>query len=247
VKRGLLLTFFAALAITIPAAAESAIDPKADSLMKSMTKALDTASTLAFTAETTIDEVTASGQKLQRGALVSALVRRPSHVLAIRDGDTGVRKFAYDGRTLKVLDPLLGLYATAEVAGTIDDALAYLREKYDMVLPLGDLISSGFYDEVRPRVTSGRYLGRHRVGRVPCHHLAYTMETVDWQVWIEDGPKPLPRKIVITYKTAPGSPQFSAVIGEWILSEPLPDKLLELAIPSDASRIEILGKEGSEQ
>lgn len=235
----------AAIAVTIPAFAQPAIDAKADSVMKSMSKQLDAATTMAFTAETTVDEVLASGQKLQRGALVSVLFRRPDRVLAVRDGDTGVRKFAYDGKTITVFDPPLGLYASAEVTGAIDDALDLMKEKYDLVLPLGNLLRKGFYEEVKGRVTSGRYVGLHRVGRVSCHHLAFTSDEVDWQVWVEESSK-LPRKIVVTYKTIHGSPQFSATIGEWRLSETLPDKAFDLGIPPDASRIEIAGKGGEE-
>lgn len=242
-RRTLAVVAIVGLTISQSLFADAAIDEQADSLMRKMSRTLQEASTLAFSAETTVDEVLVSGQKLQRGALVSALVKRPSRVLAIRDGDMGVRKFSYDGRTITVFDPGLGLFATAEVPGSIDDALAHLREKYDLILPLGDLIQGGFYEEIRPRVTSGRYLGRHRVGRTPCHHLAYTMPNVDWQIWMEEGTT-LPRKIVITYKTLPGSPQFTAVIGEWQLSEPLPDEAFRMEIPDDASRIEIMAKEG---
>jgi hypothetical protein len=243
----MLLMIAASMIATQCVLAQGVIDEKADTLMLRMSKALEGADTLAFTAETTVDEVLASGQKLQRGALVSALVRRPDRVIATRDGDLGVRKFSYDGKAITVFDPGLGLYATAEVEGSIDDVLAYLREKYDLVLPLGDLIQGGLYEELRPRVTSGRYLGRHRVGRTPCHHVAYTMENVDWQVWVEDGPIPLPRKIVITYKTLPQAPQFTAIIGEWQLSGDMPDSAFELQLPEDASRIEIMAREGGER
>lgn len=228
---------------SLPLFADAPIEPEADTLLKRMAALLESAPSIVFTAETTVDEVLASGQKLQRGALVTALVRRPDRVLAVRDGDLGVRKFSYDGKTITVYDPELDLFATAEVPGTIDDALAHLREKYALILPLGDLIQSGLYEELHPRLTSGRYLGRHRVGRTPCHHLAFTAEAADFQIWIEDGEQPLPRKIVITYKNVPGAPQFTAVIGEWHLSDDIPDASLKLDIPESASRIEILTQE----
>ncbi len=240
------IVLVALIAPSTAAFGEAAIETKADSLMKAMTKELESAQSLAFTAETTVDEVFASGQKVQRGALVSVLVRRPDRVFAVRDGDTGIRKFAFDGKTITVHDPELDLFATAEAPGTIEDALAHLREEYDLILPLGDLIQSGLYEEIRPRVTSGRYLGRHRVDRVPCHHLAFTMDNADFQIWIEDGEMALPRKIVITYKNVPQSPQFTAVIGEWRLGDRISDEALQLVVPAGASRIEIRGKENQQ-
>ena len=37
-----------------------------------------------------------------------------------------------------------------------------------------------------------------------CHHLAFRQEDIDWQIWIENGPTPLPRKFLITDKKAKG-------------------------------------------
>ena len=42
---------------------------------------------------------------------------------------------------------------------------------------------------------------------MPCHHLAFEQATIDWQLWIDAGKDPLPRKLVITYKTEDEVPQ----------------------------------------
>jgi hypothetical protein len=65
---------------------------------------------------------------------------------------------------------------------------------------------------------------------------------IDWQIWIEDGKQLVPRKIVITYKTMPGSPQFTAVLSEWDLKTRLPESIFTADIPADQgiTKIEFL-------
>ena len=50
------------------------------------------------------------------------------------------------------------------------------------------------------------------------HHLAARTDTVDFQVWVADGDKPLPQRVVITYKKAKGEPQFWAQFSDWNLA-----------------------------
>ncbi len=58
-------------------------------------------------------------------------------------------------------------------------------------------------------VQRGEYLGIHEAAGVPCHHLAFEQATIDWQLWIDAGKDPLPRKLVITYKTEDEVPQYT--------------------------------------
>jgi hypothetical protein len=58
-------------------------------------------------------------------------------------------------------------------------------------------------------------------------------------VWIQTGNRPLPRKLVLTYKRLPGSPRFTALISKWDLTG-IPAYMLEMKLPSNAEKIEIL-------
>ena len=83
-------------------------------------------------------------------------------------------------------------------------------------------------------------VGRHGVDGVPCHHLAFSQESIDWQIWIEDGPQPVPRKLVITYKTEPGSPQYVARLSNWDFEPRFSKQYFEFEVPADAGEIEFL-------
>jgi hypothetical protein len=50
---------------------------------------------------------------------------------------------------------------------------------------------------------------------VECEHLAFRDLDVDWQIWIEVGDKPLPRKYVITSKAVGGAPQYTLRMRDW--------------------------------
>ena len=70
-----------------------------------------------------------------------------------------------------------------------------------------------------------------------CHHLVFTQENIDWQVWIQDGPQPLIRKFVITHKNEPGSPEFTGLIRQWNFIDRIADSDFVFVPPPDASSI----------
>ena len=79
--------------------------------------------------------------------------------------------------------------------------------------------------------------GLHQAAGVPCHHLAFSQEDIDWQIWIDAGPQPLPRKIVITYAEEPGAPQYTATIKRWSLDPKFTDELFHFVPPEGATKL----------
>lgn len=53
------------------------------------------------------------------------------------------------------------------------------------------------------------------VDGVECEHLAFRTTETDWQIWIERGPHPIPRKFVIANKHVNAAPQYTLRIKEW--------------------------------
>jgi hypothetical protein len=87
-------------------------------------------------------------------------------------------------------------------------------------------------------VLTGRYIGLEPVGNVMAHHLAMTEKDVDWQIWIEDGPRPVPLRYVITTKDLPSRPQFTVEMRNWQENPPLSKDDFAFAPPAGARRIE---------
>ena len=48
-----------------------------------------------------------------------------------------------------------------------------------------------------------------------CEHLAFRNFDTDWQLWVEVGERPIPRKMVITSKTLNNAPQYTLRVKGW--------------------------------
>lgn len=216
-----------------------AIEAKAAEALKRMGERLKKATAFRFRSDVTFDDVLASGQKIQFGRSSDVSVRRPDRLYAASTGDERNLRFWYDGKSVTLHGSKHNLYASFPAPPTIDEALDHAFEKFGLVAPASDLVLSDPYAVLMENVQGGTYVGLHQVGGVRCHHLAFTQQTVDWQIWIEDG-KDVPRKVVITYKELPGSPQFTAVLSGWDFTVKLPDSLFTFKAPEGAQRIEFL-------
>jgi hypothetical protein len=230
----------AALAIAQDKPAEApaaAVDPRALATLKKMGACLAAARQFSFTAEDMLDRVLPDGQRIQYSVSRRFQVRRPDALLADSQGDLVNVLFVYDGKTVAVHDRSGNVYATLPAPETIDKTIDLLATRYSLTMPLSDLFFSDPCVALLPFVRSGMYVGKHPVRGVPCHHLAFRQENVDWQIWIQDGETPLPRKVVITYKELPGDPQFIAFLDNWNLAAP--DARFEFTPPAGAQKTEL--------
>ena len=109
-------------------------------------------------------------------------------------------------------------------------------------MPLGEIISTNNdLASIRKRITSAVYIGESMVNGVICDHLAFTQENLDWQIWIEKGDRPVPRKLVITYKQDPSSPQYSALLSDWNFNPiSVQDSIFIFKPAADASQIDFV-------
>jgi hypothetical protein len=75
---------------------------------------------------------------------------------------------------------------------------------------------------------------------VPVHHLAFRTPSIDFQVWVQDGDKPLPRKYVITTKWMTGAPQNGVELTDWNLAPRIDDTVFTFTPPAGARKIDFL-------
>jgi len=214
------------------------VEARAEQELKKMGEFLAGLPHFALEAEETFDELPDGQLRRQLTNVRRVAVERPNHVAADAKGDTLSRASWYDGRTVTVLDKEHNVYATIEAPGTIDATFDKLTDEYGVVLPLVDLLYSDPYAVLMAGVTYVRYLGLHQAAGVACHHLAFSQETIEWQIWVDAGEKPLPRKLVITYVQEPGEPQYSAVIRRWTLDAKVPEGLFTFEAPEGAQKID---------
>ncbi len=235
-----LAVFALGLSISTAQAQNEELDPFVEQLVKVTSDYLASADAFRVKAEVTYEEVLNSGKKLQMSRLVDVMVRRPNRVRVEVLDDKGNRRIYYDGKTLSMHHLDQNVYTTVDAPETIDEMIDSLRAEYGIAVPLADLLVSDIYKNFRDNAESGIYAGLHYHQGVKHHHLLLSNQNVDYQVWIEDSARPVPKKIVITYVNEPGQPQITAVLTGWDFAPRLPDLVFDFAPPTDADEIEFL-------
>ncbi len=221
-------------AATTPAA--SAVDPAALKALETMSAYLRTLTAFEMKADVLADDVTDDGRKLQIGSTITYQVRKPSQFTIDTVSDRKVRKLYYDGKQITLFAPKIGFYAQAPAPPTIRATLDVLHDQYDIEVPMEDLFRWGEPGDNRDKLTRGFYVGPARIGGIETDQYAYSTGDVDWQVWIERGDKPVPRKIVITSLFDETDPQFSAVMN-WNTAPSLKDADFAFTPPPNATSI----------
>jgi hypothetical protein len=72
------------------------------------------------------------------------------------------------------------------------------------------------------------------------HQLAFTEPSADWQLWVEPGKTPLPRRVEIVYKTQPGAPRVSIDLSEWNFSPNVNASMFTFQKPAGAQMVGLL-------
>ena len=229
-----------AVADNEPRGAKPSIEAKADAVLERMSHALGKAGAITFQATDTMDVAGDSGDKQSKSARRRFSIRRPDRLLSTVDGADGGRTLVYDGETITLFDESQNAYARVDAPATIEGMLDYASGRFSLPLPLTDLLLRDVYGAMTEGVTSGRYVGEETVDGTKCHHLAFTQADLDWEIWIDSGEIPLPRKLSITYKTEPKQSRYVATLSAWDLSPKLSDSVFAFAPPEGAQRIDIM-------
>ena len=216
------------------------VEPRVEALVRAMSDRLAQAEAIAFEAEEVYDEVPDESPRRQLTNLRSVAMRRPDRLVGDTSGDAMNRTFWYDGKLFSALDKEQNVWASGAVPPTVDKALDWVFEQTSTVIPLGDFLYADVYARLMGDVQRGVYVGIHQAAGVPCHHLSFEQATIDWQIRIDAGREPLPRKLVITYKTEDEVPQYAVTIRKWNLQAKLPDALFAFSPPGGATQVEVV-------
>lgn len=216
-----------------------AVNPKADELLRHMSDYLARAPFFSVDAEIWQDIRLRSGQQVQAGRTVTVQVRRPNHYHAEIRSTRHSRALFYNGKSITLVNRKKNFYGRVPAPATLNEAVDVASDRFGITLPLEDIVVSDPYRSAMRNIVSGIYLGPVTVLGVPCEHLAFSLGSVDWQLWVEQGTKPVPRKIVFTYKDEEGAPEYTVILSKWDFQTQLPDKLFSFEPPAGASRIRV--------
>lgn len=206
----MMLVFGASLAV--PAKAQS---NDAEQLLKAMFKFVANQKSLSVSFDTDVEVVTSNLQKIQFSSSGHVQLTRPDKLRATRTGGYRDVEIVFDGRALTLNDKDANDFTQLNAPGSIDQLIDLLRDKFGVIAPGADILFSDAYDVMMADVIESAHIGMGVIDGVECEHLAFRNSDVDWQIWIEAGARPIPRKYVITSKGVTSAPQYTLRIKEW--------------------------------
>jgi hypothetical protein len=188
-----------ASAATAPApAAATVINEKAVARLNAMGAHLRSLKAFTVTADVTTEEVLDSGQKVENANTVEIAARMPNKLRVATSSAERSRKIYYDGKTVTIYAEKLKYYGSFAAPATISETIEVAAKKYGLEIPLADLFLMGTDRFDTKSITEAIYVGPQLIGGVLCDQLAFRQPGVDWQICIERGKAPLPRKLVVT-------------------------------------------------
>ena len=236
------LTSAAEPAPALPSTTQSktnGIAPYTDQLLTKACRALASEDAFSFHAEIMFDQILPPDVKVQFAGAMDFAVQRPGELAIEYRSDLGGKELWFNSGTLTILDSPHAVYSTLAVPTNIDGMLDS-AEANGLTIPLSDFAVNDPCQLVRKEVTYGGYIGVGDVNGVECDHVALSSPTMDWQVWLDRSGKPIPRKVVINYRSLPGSPEYIAILSNWKFPERIAASHFQPALPKDVKRIEFL-------
>jgi hypothetical protein len=223
-----------------PATAAQADTPRgisadAKAVLDRMTAYVQGLQAYSIQAHGTRDEVIDHGYKLQHNETASLQVQRPNQMRAEVSGDLRNRGFYYDGKTITIDSPDDNVYASAPASEKLGTLIGDLLDS-GVELPLIDVLYQATAGTLTEQVRTGQVVGEADIEGVSCDHLAFRQSDTDWQLWVEKGARPLPRKIVITTRHEVGDPQFTATL-TWNTQPKFGPNNFTFAPPKDAKKV----------
>jgi hypothetical protein len=184
----------------------------------------------------TTEDVLLDGQKVQSTKTATLVAEKPDRLRLDVSADHQPRLFLYDGKNFTLYAPRSSYYATVPAPPTIAELAHLLEDKYDVDLPFVDLFRWGTPESNIAAITAARDIGPSKVEGTTCQHYAFRQEGLDWEVWIQNGEFPLPRRLVLTTLTDEARPQHTSVY-TWNLAPSVSADAYAFVPPKDARKI----------
>jgi hypothetical protein len=218
-------------------APQGAVDPGAIAALRRMGAFLRAQQTMWVQGDVTTDGFLPSGQKVQYAGTVDLKAQRPNRLRVELASDRETKQLFYDGTTFTVFQPTVGYYASFAAPPTLAGLVDVLEQRYGVDLPLADLFRLGTDEAQLAAIQRATMVGWSTVKSTMCAHYAFHQADVDWELWVQEGPQPLPRKLVVTTTTEKAEPQHVAVLS-WNLAPRIDASAFVFTPPPHAQRIE---------
>jgi hypothetical protein len=206
-------------------------------ILKAMSDYVASQKTLSLTFDSDVEVVTPEVEKIQFASSGKMTLSRPDKLRVSRTGGYADVEIVFDGKTISALGKNINAFTQMEAAGSIDLLISKLRGMNIVSAPGADFLGTHVFEDLMDGVISAKHIGLGVVDGVECEHLAFRGRDVDWQIWIEVGARPIPRKYVITSKAVGAAPQYTLRIKDWKTDAPAGADLFTFTPPAGANKV----------
>jgi hypothetical protein len=237
--RVLAIAFVAASVVSAAPAAHAQQSDDAMQILKAMSSYLVSQKTISMTFDSDIEVITTDLQKIQFTSSGRVQLSRPDKIRATRTGGYADLEMVFDGKTVSIIGKNENKFVQADIPGSVDQLMDRLTGEYNVQAPGATLLRSNVFEELTSDVIASEHIGRGVIDGIECEHLAFRDSEVDWQIWIELGARPIPRKLVITSKAVTGAPQYTMRIKVWGGDVPTGTEAFAFKPPAGATKVAI--------
>lgn len=221
-------------------------DAKATEVLKQMSVYTASFDQVAIKGTSFSDARLGAGLLISNSEVIHVSINRPGSMRTSSFDGERTKGIYFDDGLLTVFNSENKFYAQVAIPNEIDAAMNFALEELGIEPPLMDLI---YKNALAQMVNSGDEVfyitDKSLIDGKNCHHIAIRGPETDVQLWVEEGDRPLPRKIMITSKWEDGSPRFVAYMN-WESNPKFKPGLFEFKAPEGARKIEFQ-KESSEE
>jgi hypothetical protein len=231
--------------VALPAAepakqAKPAISEEASAALQRMGQTLS-AGQFSFQAQTIRVYATPDGEPLHIFHTLKVTVHRPSRLMAEVSGDDGSSKLFFDGKTATVFSAAQNKYASIAVPeGTIEGMLKEAVGRLGVDFPLADFLGEAPGKAFLTGVTDGRVVNTVTIDGAPYDHLFFFQPPgIELELWLSKNEQSLPRRLIVTYRSLPGQPNFIAQFSDWNFNIHPADADFAFQPPAGATQVEL--------
>jgi hypothetical protein len=234
----------AAVCGVVQGASESAnIDPLALQVLRATTDSLKSAPSFSFRAITSRERLGSNGQIITFVRQSEVTVFRPDKLRVRTTGEHESLDFYFNRGAVILYAPDQKLYAPINTEPTLDLAVDRIEER-NIQLPMSPFFRSGPYQVLTEGLIGAAVIGRIQLSGKIFHHLVFLEKDTEWQLWVEAGLRPTPRRAQIVYKGMEREPRVVVDFLDWNLSANPPPAFFVFQKPAGAKAIGFLETNG---
>jgi len=168
-------------------------------------------------------------------------MHRPNRMLAEVSGDDGSSKLVFDGKTAIIYSAAQNKYATIAVPeGTIAGMMKEAVGRLGVDFPLADFLSDDPGKAFLSGITVGRVVNTVTIDGAPYDHLFFFQPPgIELELWLAKNEQSLPRRLIVTYRTLPGQPNFIAQFSDWNFNANPSEADFAFQPPAGATQVEL--------